>query len=29
MLESGNIVCGSAKVFKPLLQIVGKHMGDV
>lgn len=29
MLESGNIVCGSAKVFKPLLQIVGKHMGNL
>lgn len=26
MMESGNIVCGSPKVFKPLLQIVGKHM---
>jgi len=29
MLESGNIVCGSTKVFKPLLQIVGKHMRDL
>jgi myo-inositol-1(or 4)-monophosphatase len=29
MLESGNIVCGSPKVFKPLLQIVGKHMRDI
>lgn len=28
-LESGNLVCASPKVFKPLLQIVGKHMGDV
>jgi myo-inositol-1(or 4)-monophosphatase len=29
MLDSGNIVCGSAKVFKPLLQIVGKNMGEI
>ena len=29
MLENGNVVCGSAKVFKPLLQIVGKHLKDV
>ena len=28
-LESGDIVCGSPKVFKPLLQIVGKHMGKL
>lgn len=26
MMESGNIVCGSPKVFKPLLQIVGRHL---
>lgn len=28
-LDSGHIVCGTPKVFKPLLQIVGKHMGSV
>lgn len=28
-LDTGNIVCASPKVFKPLLQIVGKHMGQV
>lgn len=28
-METGNIVCASPKVFKPLLQIVGKHMGNV
>lgn len=28
-LESGNIVCAGPKVFKPLLQIVGKNMGKV
>ncbi len=28
-LDSGNIVCASPKVFKPLLQIVGKHMSGV
>jgi len=28
-LKSGNVVCGAPKVFKPLLQIVGKHMGKV
>jgi len=27
-LDTGNIVCGAPKVFKPLLQIVGKHMGN-
>ena len=27
--ELGNIVCASPKVFKPLLQIVGKHMGNI
>jgi myo-inositol-1(or 4)-monophosphatase len=29
MLDSGNLVCGSPKVFKPLLQIVGKKMGHI
>lgn len=28
-LESGNIVCGSPKVFKPILQIVQKHLGHL
>ena len=28
-LESGNIVCATPKVFKNLLQIVGKHMGNI
>lgn len=28
-IESGHIVCGTPKVFKPLLQIVGKHMGSI
>lgn len=28
-LESGNIVCATPKLFKPLLQTVGKHMGDI
>ncbi len=28
-MEKGNIVCASPKVFKPLLQIVGKHLGNV
>lgn len=27
--DNGNVVCGSTKVFKPLLQVVGKHMSDV
>lgn len=27
--ESGNIVCGSPKVFKPILQIVQKHLGHL
>lgn len=27
-MDSGNIVCGTPKVFKPLLQIVGKQMGN-
>jgi len=28
-LDSGNVVCGNPKVFKALLQIVEKHMGNV
>jgi myo-inositol-1(or 4)-monophosphatase len=28
-MNSGNVVCAPPKVFKPLLQIVGKHMGNV
>ncbi|MBC6905713.1 inositol monophosphatase [Saccharophagus sp. K07] len=28
-LDSGNIVCATPKVFKSLLQIVGKHMGNI
>ena len=28
-LDTGNVVCGGAKVFKPLLQVVGKHMGAI
>lgn len=28
-MENGNVVCAAPKVFKPLLQIVGKHMGNV
>ena len=28
-MDKGNIVCASPKVFKPLLQIVGKHMGNI
>ncbi len=28
-LNSGNVVCASPKVFKPLLQIVGKNMGSI
>src|SRR5690554_221754 len=28
-LESGNIVCGGPKVFKPILQIVKKHMEHI
>lgn len=28
-LEHGNVVCASPKLFKPLLQIVGKHMGHI
>ena len=26
MLSSGNVVCASPKVFKPLLSIVGSHL---
>jgi myo-inositol-1(or 4)-monophosphatase len=29
MLESGNLVCATPKVFKGLLQAVAKHMGDI
>ena len=28
-LDSGNIVCANPKVFKPLLQIVGKQLGKI
>lgn len=28
-LDTGHIVCAAPKVFKPLLQIVGKHMGKI
>lgn len=28
-LASGNVVCAAPKLFKPLLQIVGKHMGHI
>ncbi len=28
-MDSGNILCGTPKVFKPLLQIVGKQMGNI
>ncbi len=28
-MKTGNIVCGNPKVFKPLLQIVSKHMGSI
>lgn len=28
-MDSGNVLCAGPKVFKPLLQIVGKHMGAV
>ncbi|MBB6523159.1 inositol monophosphatase family protein [Pseudoteredinibacter isoporae] len=28
-MDSGNVVCGTPKVFKPLLQIVGKQMGNI
>jgi len=28
-LDSGNIVCSTPKIFKPLLQIVGRHMGHI
>ncbi|WP_096086793.1 inositol monophosphatase family protein [Agaribacterium haliotis] len=29
MLGSGNVVCATPKLFKPLLQIVGRHMGHI
>ncbi|MBY6191438.1 inositol monophosphatase family protein [Microbulbifer agarilyticus] len=28
-LDSGNLVCATPKTFKPLLQIVGKHLGKI
>jgi myo-inositol-1(or 4)-monophosphatase len=28
-MEFGHVVCGGPKVFKPLLQIVSKHMGNI
>ena len=28
-MKTGNVVCGNPKVFKPLLKIVGKHMGNI
>ena len=28
-LESGNIVCGAPKVFKPVLQVVQKNLGHL
>ena len=28
-MDFGHVVCASPKVFKPLLQVVGKHMGQV
>lgn len=28
-LDTGHIVCGSPKVFKPLLQVVQKHLGKI
>jgi myo-inositol-1(or 4)-monophosphatase len=28
-LNNGNVVCAGPKVFKPLLQIVGKHLGKI
>jgi myo-inositol-1(or 4)-monophosphatase len=28
-LESGHIVCGAPKVFKPILQIVQKNLGNL
>lgn len=28
-LDSGNLVCATPKVFKPLVQIVGKHLGGI
>ena len=29
MMETGNIVCGPNKVFKPLTSIVGRHLKDI
>lgn len=29
MMDSGNVVCGAPKVFKPLLQIAGKYLGNI
>ena len=29
VMTKGNIVCGTPKVFKPLLQVVGKHLKDL
>lgn len=28
-MDFGHVVCGAPKVFKPLLQVVGKHMGNI
>ena len=28
-MTSGNVVCATPKVFKPLVQVVGKHMGSI
>jgi myo-inositol-1(or 4)-monophosphatase len=28
-METGNVVCAAPKAFKPLLQVVGKHMGQI
>ena len=28
-MDYGNVVCANPKVFKPLLQVVGKHMGHI
>jgi myo-inositol-1(or 4)-monophosphatase len=28
-MDTGHVVCASPKVFKPLLQIVGKHMSKI
>ena len=29
MMDSGNVVCGGSRVFKPLLSIVGRHLKDI